>query len=122
MLATAWRAASITPAWLAARPLILNDASTRLHRVTMDWFAAGGEHPKARIELNFNDAIKSLLAAGYGAALLPREGDAVSLDERMVVVPLSPRLWRPLGLACRAGRQEPATRHMLESLAAIRQR
>jgi hypothetical protein len=35
---------------------------------------------------------------------------------------LTPRLWRPLGLAHRAGRPEPATRHMLEALAAIRQR
>lgn len=113
---------TITPAWLAARPLILNDASTRLHRMTMDWFAAAGEQPQARIELNFNDAIKSLVAAGYGAALLPREGGAAGLDARMAISPLTPRLWRPLGLAHRAGRPEPATRHMLEALAAIRQR
>ena len=33
---------TITPAWLSGRPLILNDASTRLHRMTMDWFAAAG--------------------------------------------------------------------------------
>jgi DNA-binding transcriptional LysR family regulator len=113
---------TITPAWLAARPLILNDASTRLHRMTMDWFAAAGEQPQARIELNFNDAIKSLVAAGYGAALLPREGGAAGLDARMAISPLTPRLWRPLGLAHRAGRPEPATRHMLEALAPIRQR
>lgn len=113
---------TITPAWLAARPLILNDASTRLHRMTMDWFAAAGEQPRARIELNFNDAIKSLVAAGYGAALLPREEGAAALDARMVASPLTPRLWRPLGLAHRAGRPEPATRHMLEALTAIRQR
>ena len=113
---------TITPAWLAARPLILNDANTRLHRMTMDWFAAAGEQPQARIELNFNDAIKSLVAAGYGAALLPREEGAAGLDARMVTSPLTPRLWRPLGLAHRAGRPEPATRHMLEALAAIRQR
>jgi DNA-binding transcriptional LysR family regulator len=113
---------TITPAWLAARPLILNDASTRLHRMTMDWFAVAGEQPQARIELNFNDAIKSLVAAGYGAALLPREEGAERLDARMVALPLTPRLWRPLGLAYRAGRPEPATRHMLEALAAIRQR
>ncbi len=113
---------TITPAWLAARPLILNDPSTRLHRMTMDWFAAAGEQPKARIELNFNDAIKSLVAAGYGAALLPQEEGAASLDARVVALPLTPRLWRPLGLACRAGRPEPATRHMLDALAAIRQR
>jgi DNA-binding transcriptional LysR family regulator len=113
---------TITPAWLAAHPLILNDASTRLHRMTMDWFAAAGEQPQARIELNFNDAIKRLVAAGYGAALLPREEGAETLDARMVALPLTPRLWRPLGLACRAGRPEPATQHMLEALAAIRQR
>ena len=112
----------VTPAWLAARPLILNDASTRLHRLTMDWFATAGEHPQARIELNFNDAIKSLVMAGYGAALLPREEGAAGMDARMVVSPLTPRLWRPLGLAHRAGRPEPATQHMLEALAAIRQR
>jgi len=113
---------TVTPAWLAARPLILNDASTRLHRVTMDWFAAAGEQPQARIELNFNDAIKSLVAAGYGAALLPREGDAAAPDARMAILPLTPRLWRPLGLAHRAGRPEPATQHMLDALTAIRQR
>jgi len=113
---------TVTPAWLAARPLILNDASTRLHRMTMDWFAAAGERPQPRIELNFNDAIKSLVAAGYGAALLPREEGAAGLDARLVIAPLTPRLWRPLGLAHRAGRPEPATRHMLEALAAIRQR
>lgn len=112
----------ITPAWLAARPLILNDTTTRLHRLTMDWFAAAGRQPQARIELNFNDAIKSLVAAGYGAALLPHEEGAAALDPRIVTSPLTPRLWRPLGLAHRAGRPEPATRHMLEALTAIRQR
>jgi DNA-binding transcriptional LysR family regulator len=112
----------ITPAWLAARPLILNDANTRLHRLTVDWFAAAGEQPQARIELNFNDAIKSLVAAGYGAALLPREAGAAALDTRIVASPLTPRLWRALGLASRAGQPEPATRYMLEALAAIQQR
>jgi DNA-binding transcriptional LysR family regulator len=113
---------TVTPAWLAARPLILNDASTRLHRMTMDWFTAAGEQPQARIELNFNDAIKSLVAAGYGAALLPREEGAETPDARIVAAPLTPRLWRPLGLAYRSRLPEPATRHMLKALAAIRQR
>ena len=88
----------------------------------MNWFAAAGEQPKARIELNFNDAIKSLVAAGYGAALLPHEEGAAGPNARMVISPLTPRLWRPLGLAYRAGPSEPATGHMLEALAAIRQR
>jgi len=113
---------AITPVWLAARPLILNDATTRLHRMTMDWFAAAGEQPQARIELNYNDAIKSLVAAGYGAAPLPREEGAAAVDTRIAIAPLTPRLWRPLGVAHRSGKPEPATRHMLDALAAIRQR
>lgn len=122
-LPRAWKTPrTVTPAWLAGRPLILNDASTRLHRLTQDWFTAAGQQPRARIELNFNDAIKSLVAAGYGATLLPREGDAGALDARIASVPVAPRLWRPLAVACRAGRLEPATRHLLDALAATRQR
>ena len=65
---------------------------------------------------------KSLVAAGYGAALLPREEGPASLDARIATSPLTPRLWRALGLAHRAGQPEPATRHMLAALTAIRQR
>jgi DNA-binding transcriptional LysR family regulator len=118
----AWPAPrTVTPAWLASRPLIVNDASTRLHRMTLDWFARAGETPRPRIELNYNDAIKSLVAAGYGAALLPRESGAVEPDARLMTVPISPRLWRPLGVAWRTGRAEPAARHLLQALAAMRQ-
>ena len=67
--------ARVTPG-SAARPLILNDATTRLSRLTTEWFALGGHRPEPRIELNYNDAIKSLVAAGYGATLLPHEAGA----------------------------------------------
>jgi len=53
-----------TPAWLAARSLIANDRDTRLSLQTAEWFAEGGEQPQVRIELNYNDAMKSLVAAG----------------------------------------------------------
>lgn len=109
----------LTPAWLAARPLILNDAGTRLSRVTAEWFAAGGEHPRARIELNYNDAIKSLVAAGYGAALLPHEASAPPPEPRITMRPLKPALWRPLGLAHRVGDDTGATRHVLAVLQQI---
>jgi len=52
-----WRCpARITPEWLAAQPLILNDATTRLSRLTAEWFATGGPHPAPRIQLNYNSA------------------------------------------------------------------
>ena len=112
---------ALTPAWLAARPLILNDASTRLSRLTADWFAQAGLQPKPRIELNYNDAIKSLVAAGWGAALLPHEDGADEPGPRVLMRPLKPALWRPLGLAHRVGGDDGATRQVLAVLEGLRQ-
>ncbi|VVD77169.1 LysR family transcriptional regulator [Pandoraea morbifera] len=108
--------ARITPEWLAAQPLILNDATTRLSRLTSEWFATSGHRPVPRIELNYNDAIKSLVAAGYGAALLPNEATTPVPDNRIVMRPLRPALWRRLGIAHRAGHVERATQHVLDVL------
>ncbi|MFT3819735.1 MAG: LysR family transcriptional regulator [Rubrivivax sp.] len=116
-LPAAWTAPkTLTPAWLAQRPLILNDSSTRLARLTGDWFARAGERPRARIELNYNDAIKSLVAAGYGAALLPHEATAPAPDARIAMRPLRPALWRPLALACRSGAADGAVQRVLAVL------
>ncbi|WP_206950801.1 LysR family transcriptional regulator [Trinickia acidisoli] len=112
-----WRLpARVTPAWLAAQPLILNDANTRLSRLTSEWFALGGYRPAARIELNYNDAIKSLVAAGYGATVLPHEAGAPSVDARIAMRPLRPALWRELGIAHETGQIERATQHVLDAL------
>jgi DNA-binding transcriptional LysR family regulator len=108
--------ARITPGWLAAQPLILNDATTRLWRLTMEWFASGGRHPAPRIQLNYNDAIKSLVAAGYGASLLPHEATGPLPDARIVMRPLRPALWRQLGIAHRAAHIERSTQHVLDVL------
>jgi DNA-binding transcriptional LysR family regulator len=108
--------ARLTPEWLAARPLILNDATTRLSRLTAEWFATGGHHPAPRIQLNYNDAIKSLVAAGYGAALLPHEATTPLPDSRIVMRPLRPALWRRLGIAHRTGHVERSTQHVLDAL------
>ncbi|AIZ32612.1 LysR family transcriptional regulator [Pseudomonas parafulva] len=113
--------ARLTPTWLAARALILNDSGTQLSRVTAEWFAAAGLYPQARIELNYNDAIKSLVAAGYGATLLPQEGEGPELDRRIVCRALRPGLWRSLGIACREGDGDRATGHVLAALKHLRQ-
>ncbi|AZG17057.1 MULTISPECIES: LysR family transcriptional regulator [Cupriavidus] len=106
----------VTPDWLATQPLILNDATTRLSRQTAEWFAAAGHQPVPRIQLNYNDAIKSLVASGYGAALLPHEATTPVPDPRIVMRPLRPALWRRLGIAHRAGPVERATQHVLDAL------
>jgi DNA-binding transcriptional LysR family regulator len=120
---THWAAPrQVTPAWLAARPLIANDRSTRLSRQTAEWFAAAGERPQARIELNYNDAMKSLVAAGYGAALLPHEAGAPPPDTRISLRPLKPALSRALGIAHRARSDERATELTLAALLEMRDR
>ncbi|CAN7319211.1 MULTISPECIES: LysR family transcriptional regulator [unclassified Caballeronia] len=106
----------VTPKWLASRPLILNDSTTRLSHLSTEWLAAGGHHPVPRIQLNYNDAIKSLVAAGYGAALLPHEATTPSPDPRIVMRPLRPALWRRLGIAHRTGCVESSTQHVLDVL------
>lgn len=93
---------AVTPTWLAERPLVANDGSTQMHRLTAAWFAQAGHHPRARIELNYTEAMKSLVAAGYGAAVLPLErGEDTPLPAGVVVRPLDPPLVRRLGLAHR---------------------
>jgi len=112
-----WSAPSIvTPTWLAGQPLILNDNRTRLSRQVGEWFATQGPQPTPRIQLNYNDAIKSLVAAGYGATLLPHEASTPLPERRIVMRPLQPPLWRELGIAHRAGDVERAIGHVLQVL------
>jgi len=112
-----WSAPSIvTPTWLAGQPLILNDNSTRLSRQVGEWFATQGPQPTPRIQLNYNDAIKSLVAAGYGATLLPHEASTPLPERRIVMRQLQPPLWRELGIAHRAGDVERAIGHVLQVL------
>jgi DNA-binding transcriptional LysR family regulator len=106
----------ISPTWLAGQPLILNDATTRLSRQVAEWFAGEGPQPLPRIQLNYNDAIKSLVGAGYGATLLPHEASTPAPEPRITMRPLQPALWRELGIAHRGANVERATRHVLEVL------
>jgi len=99
-----WKAPKrVTPAWLAAQPLIFNEATTHMYRLTMEWFAAAGFAPRARIELNYDAAMRSLVSAGYGAALLPlqQSTDLVPGNDRMQILPVSPKLTRRVGIAHR---------------------
>jgi len=114
----------ITPRFLAERPLIFNDATTHMYRLTMEWFAAAGESPRPRIELNFDAAMRSLVAAGYGAAVLPvHQPVGAEFNERLQVLPLNPKLTRHLGIAHRPKPAlDGATATVLKVLSAFAQR
>lgn len=123
MLPAAWAAPrAVTPRWLAARPLILNEPDTQIRRQVMDWFAADGLLPRGRIEVAFNEVARRLVAAGYGAAILPYEHASEALDGRIRVLPLRPALRRVIGVASRAGSTPtgPLLR-VLEAVLAFRQ-
>jgi DNA-binding transcriptional LysR family regulator len=120
-----WKAPQrATPQWLAQQPLIANDSSTHMYRLTTEWFAAAGEAPRPRIELNYDAAMGSLVAAGYGAAVLPvLPASDDPHDERMRMLPLRPPLVRRLGIAHRprAG-LDGATESVLQILERFSQR
>ncbi|WP_284620495.1 LysR family transcriptional regulator [Aquabacterium humicola] len=123
MLPPRWEApATITPRWLADKPLILNEPDTHVRRQVMDWFAAGGVLPRPRIEMIYNEVTRRLVAAGYGAAILPFEHPSETLDGRLQVRKLRPALVRRLGVASRAAATLDApARSVLEAVLAFRE-
>jgi hypothetical protein len=58
----------------------------------------------------------TLVAAGYGAALLPAQLHEPARDPRVAVRPLSPALWRQLGLAVSDRGAGGPTRFVLDAL------
>jgi DNA-binding transcriptional LysR family regulator len=92
----------VTPAFLAGHPLIFNEPPSRMHRLTLAWFAAAGVSPKPIVELGNSEAIKALVAAGLGAAVLPieRANDPL-LAGRAILRDLDPPLTRELALVKR---------------------
>lgn len=113
----------VTPKWLANKPLIANDATTLLHRQTAEWFASGGAVPQPRIEMNYTEAMKSLVSAGYGAAILPVEGpSAATALAGIRISPLSPAMWRETWTVHRASHMlDGATTKLLETLKQLAQ-
>ncbi|MFZ2989673.1 LysR family transcriptional regulator [Ideonella sp.] len=113
----------VTPPWLAGHPLISNDSSTQMYRLTANWFAEAGLQPRARIELNYTEAMKSLVAAGYGVAVLPLEQPYLAgSSQGLQIKPLAPALTRHLGMAHKPAAQlDAASRAVLEALEASAQ-
>ena len=109
---------TVTPNWLAQQPLISISPKTQMHRLTAAWFGEAGFHPLARMTLNFPVAIKGLVAAGYGAAILPLErSDDAALHAKMQVRPLNPPLTRNMGIVHQPlERQDAAIREVLRAL------
>ncbi|WP_459615919.1 LysR family transcriptional regulator [Bordetella sp. 2513F-2] len=102
--------ARIAPDVLAQRPLVLFEPGAHTRRLVDEWFEAAGMRARPVMELGSTEAMKEIVAAGLGCAVLPRlalGGDAARRG-RLVVRPLAPMLQRELALVMR--RDKPVSR------------
>ncbi|WP_421725774.1 LysR family transcriptional regulator [Bauldia sp.] len=92
----------VTAATLGDRPLILYEPSGQSRSLIDAWFARAGVVPSPIMELGSVDAIKELVSAGLGYAVLPGVAmNGARSDKTLVTRPLSPTLDRQLGVVMR---------------------
>jgi DNA-binding transcriptional LysR family regulator len=109
---------AITPATLAAWPLVLYEPGGHTRRVIDGWFERGGMPLKPVMELGSIEAIKELVAAGLGCAILPALAVRMTAAQRgLIVRRLSPPLHRKLGIVLR--RDKPLGRALREVMRAL---
>ncbi len=111
--------ATVAPADLAKLLLLLYEAGGHTRRIVDAWFAKAGIVPAPIMDLGSVEAIKELVGAGLGCAVLPE----IALRGRgkrlpLVARPLAPKLHRKLVLVLR--RDKILTKGLRESLAALR--
>ncbi len=114
--------ATATPQALAALPLVLFEPGARTRRLVDDWFEAAGLAAKPVMELGSTEAMKEIVAAGLGCAVLPRLAVSGAGERSALLVrSLTPRLSRTLAVVVR--RDKPLSRglrHLQEALLALR--
>ncbi|KXU85215.1 hypothetical protein CR51_40975 [Caballeronia megalochromosomata] len=89
----------VTAAWLQEQPLLTNEPGSALHHQTLQWFAQAGFLLQPRIALNNGEALKSLVAAGYGAAILPFDPTPGRIPAGIQVRAIAPAMKRSTFLA-----------------------
>ena len=90
----------VTPAFLSQNPLILVSVNSALRRMVTGWLGATGTLPKPLMEFDNVEAIKSVVAVGLGASIVPSLclGAGHVSSSNLVVRPLSPSAAREIGL------------------------
>jgi|SRR6185369_15069320 len=90
----------VTPAFMATCPLILGTEPAALRRTVTEWLEGGGPAPKPVMEFDNVEAIKSVVAVGLGASIVPglALGDGHVPSDQLQIVPIHPRAKRRIGL------------------------
>jgi DNA-binding transcriptional LysR family regulator len=115
----------VTPAFLSRCPLILGSENSALRRTITDWLARAGPPPKPLMEFDNVEAMKSVVAVGLGASVVPSQslGAGHVAATNMLVRPLSPRVSRRVGLVrLRGKRGTEGMELVFAALLALRQR
>ena len=90
-----------TPDFMVRQPLILGNEASALRQTVMDWLGRSGTAvPKPVMEFDNVEAIKSLVAVGLGASIVPSLslGPGHVPADNVRVMPLSPRTSRRVAL------------------------
>jgi DNA-binding transcriptional LysR family regulator len=110
--------APVSPAALAELPVLLYEPGGNNRRVIDDWFRQAEIALKPVMELGSIEAIKQLVAAGLGCALLPLM--ALS-NGSLTPHSLAPRLYREIGLVVRRDKiPDRGLRELMHGLAALK--
>jgi DNA-binding transcriptional LysR family regulator len=107
----------VTPAVLAKLPLILYKSGANTRKLVDRWFARAGVTVKPIMELSSVEAIKEMVGAGVGCAVVPRLAVASKHPPSIKVSSLSPRLHRKLALIVR--RDKVVQRGLREMVTAL---
>ncbi len=111
----------LTPQDLAGRPLVLETERASVSKLITGWFADAGLAPHPAMVLDSVEAIKAVVAAGIGAAILPQSSlMAGVVRDELITRPLMPPLARTLAYVQRRGKpEELALRHVREALLSL---
>lgn len=98
----------VTAVFLSRCPLILGHENAALRRTITDWLALAGPPPKPVMEFDNVETIKSLVAVGLGASIVPglSLGAGHAATTNIQVVPISPRVKRRIGLVQLKGKRD----------------
>lgn len=110
--------ARVSPADLAALPLVLFEPAANTRKLVDRWFAEAGLQPRPVMELGSVEAMKEMVAAGLGSAIVP----GMSMTGRgahpgLKTSRLNPRMHRTLAVVIR--RDKPVNKALRVVLDAI---
>jgi DNA-binding transcriptional LysR family regulator len=97
----------VTARSLTAFPVLLYEPAAHIGRLTDAWFSRGGVDLKPAMALGSVEAIKELVAAGLGCAVVPRMALGKEEGGRSVYIrSLTPRMYRSLALVLRRDKRQ----------------